>query len=583
MTQSIPASQLVNSVPSVLAAGGNPLSLNAVFLTTDDSIPIGTAMPFGSVTAVEDWFGPNAPESILAGQYFQGYSLASVLPSTLWFYQYNPAAVAGYLRGGALTNVSLTELQGFSGTLTIEIDGETVVSAAINLSSATSYTNAAALITTGLQTVGGIFSGTGQQTLGVLDITATATGELHVGDTVTGAGVFGGTATILSFGTYTTLAGTGTVNVSTSGSAGPGAVDVSSTAVCSFDSLRDAFVITSGTTGATSSVAYPTTDTFATDLLLTAATGAVLSAGAAAATPAGTMNGVVNATQNWATFTNVTDPDDGAPGGAIKLEFADWVSGQSPAGQERFAYVAWDSDLTPSTEANDSSSFVAAVTAAQLNGVVPIWDQTQGLKAAFFCGMVASTNFNAPGGRIAYDGKGAAGLTADVTSLTAEQNLLSNGYNFYGAYGSANQTFLEFQPGSMPGQWKWADPYINQIWLNNAFQLALLVYKQQQNQVPYNQQGNNGIRGAMFPTVQQALSNGVIQAGVMLSASQAQAVITATGNPNAATTLQNVGWLLFIGTASPTVRGNRGSPPITFYYTDGGSIRTLSFNSVDVE
>lgn len=512
MNPSIPASQLVNAIPSVLGPGGNPLSLNAVFLTTDTSIPIGVAQAFASATDVADWFGPNAQESIDAAQYFEGYSLASVLPSLLYFYQYNAAAVAGYLRGGPLTGVTLTELQALTGTLTVVIDGVSHTSLAINLSSASSFSNAAALIQTALQ---------------------------------------GGAP--------------------------------STTATVTYDALRNAFVITSSTTGGTSAVGFATANSLTTGLLLTAATGAVQSAGAAAATPASAMNGVVGSTQNWATFTNVQDPDAGAPGGPIKLEFAAWVSGQSPAGQERFAYVAWDSDLTPSTNGSDSACFAAMVKAANYNGVIPVWDQTSGTKAAFQCGMVAATNFNAPGGRIAYDGKGAAGLTADVTSLSQYENLIANGYNFYGAFATANQQFLEWQPGSMPGSWVWADPYINQIWLNNAFQLALMAYKQQSNVVPYNQQGNNGIRAAMFPTIQQALSNGVIQAGVTLSGSQAQSVNTATGNPNAATTLQNVGWLLFIGTASPTVRNARTSPPITFYYTDGGSIRTLSFNSVDVE
>lgn len=509
---SIPANQLVNGVPSVLAAGGNPLGLNAVFMTEDPSIPIGVAQSFSNSADVATWFGALSQEAIDAAVYFSGFSTATVLPSLLYFFQYNAANVAGYLRGGSMAGVTLAALQALTGTITVVIDGVSHVSLAINLAGAGSFTAAAALIQTGLQ--GG----------------APAT-----------------------------------------------------TATVTYDSQRQGFVITSSTTGAASVVGFATANAFTTGLKLTNTTGAVQSVGAVAATPAGACNALVAATQNWATLHLVFDPDSGAAGGPIKLAFAQWISQNSPAGAERFFYAAWDADATPASNGSDSSCFAQALIAAGYNGTMPIWDQTSGTKAAFVAGMVASINYGAPGGAIAFDAKGQAGLVPDVTTLTAYTNLVANGYNFYGAFGTANDRFLEFQTGSMPGVWRWADPYVNQIWLNNSFQLALVVYKTQANKVPYNFRGKTGIRQAMKDTIDQALSNGVIQPGVTLSGSQAQAVITATGNPNAATTLQNLGWLLFVGDASPSVRTARGSPPISFYYTDGGSIRTLQFASIDLE
>jgi hypothetical protein len=69
----------------------------------------------------------------------------------LYIAQYNQAAVSGYLRGGSLSGVALSAIQALSGTLTLTIDGVSTVSEAINLSSATSFSNAAALIQTALQ------------------------------------------------------------------------------------------------------------------------------------------------------------------------------------------------------------------------------------------------------------------------------------------------------------------------------------------------------------------------------------------------------------------------------------------------
>lgn len=148
---SIPMSALVSVQPSVITAGGSPLSLNAIFLTQDTSIPVGTIKAFPSLRAVQNWFGANSPEAGRAAKYFSGFTGADQIPGTLYFVQFATVAVAGYLRGLSLTGTPLTAIQALSGTITLSIDGVSTVSAAINLAGATSFSNAAALIQTGLQ------------------------------------------------------------------------------------------------------------------------------------------------------------------------------------------------------------------------------------------------------------------------------------------------------------------------------------------------------------------------------------------------------------------------------------------------
>jgi hypothetical protein len=189
MTASIPAAALADVIPGVLSAGGNPLALNAVFLTQDTSIPIGTAQPFANASDVSDWFGPDAPETILANVYFSGFIGCTVLPGTLYFVQYNTSGVAAYLRGGSVAALTLAELQALSGTITVTINGQVNVSAAINLSAATSFTNAATLIQAGLQSSTAIFSGTASQAAGVVTIASTVSGSLAIGDVLAGTGV----------------------------------------------------------------------------------------------------------------------------------------------------------------------------------------------------------------------------------------------------------------------------------------------------------------------------------------------------------------------------------------------------------
>ena len=523
--KSIPASRYVSVVPSVLGTGGNPLALNGVMVDNsgDTSIPIGTVQAF-TLDEFASWYGANAIQTQLADFYFGGFLGANSLPETLYVTQYNAAPVAGYLRGGVISGISLATLQGYSGSLTIVIDGVSHVSDAIDLSSATSFSNAATLITAGL------------------------------------------------------AAGT-----------------PASTAVCSYDALRGAFVITSPTTGGSSSVAFPTTATLATDLLLTAAKGAVLSAGAAAATPAGAMNAVVAVTQNWVTFSTVVDPDAGAEPATVKLAFAAWVSTQSPAGSERFAYAGWDADPAPAASTSAAASFGAAVTAAGYNGVVPIWDiasapsapgvastHIPGSKAFGWMGAVASIDYTETQGRITFDFKNFPGAVADVVSDQVATNLTANGYNFYGTAGTANQQFTFFQPGSMPGSWRWADDYIDQVWLNNALQLALMSLLTTVKSVPYNNAGYALLRAACMDPINAAVNAGVIQAGVPLSAAQAQEVNTAAG-VRIDGVLSTQGWYLQILPASAIVRGNRQSPPMTLWYTDGGSVQQVTLASIDVQ
>lgn len=585
---SIPMSNVIGTEPGVLGPGGNPLSLNGVALTTDPSIPIGQAVPFISGQA-DDWFGAQSPEAKFSDQYFEGFIGGTSLPSTLYYFQYNEADVAAYLRGGNLAAVTLTDLQGFTGTLSVLVDGRQVTSpAAINLASATSYSNAATLMQTGLQGTGNVWSGTLTTTVSAtVTIDTTVTGKLHVGDTLVGTDIPVG-ATIESFGTYDPTTGTGTVILSAAATAaaGPGAGTVTYLPTVTYDSLRAAFVITSPTEGADSSIGYAT-GTLSADVLLTQVTAAVISNGAAATTPAAAMNAVVNSTQNWASFSSVFEATI-----EQALGFANWVSTATPAGQERFIYVEWDSVTADDTSSPpNGESFGAQVTALAYNGVLPLYDLQNGAKAAFTMGFFASLDFTETQGTATLAFKGQTGLTLDVTDAPTAIALggpldgsggVGNGYNYYGAFGTANQAFNWMQRGTMPGVWKWVQPYINQIAMNADFQLALATLASQVKSIPFNTAGYNLVRGALQDPIQKYLNYGAIQPNVPLSASQIQQVNTAAG-VKIDGVLSTVGYYLQILPASPTVRGLRGSPPMKFWYTDGGSIQSLFLATIDVQ
>jgi hypothetical protein len=570
MTNSIPASRFVNVIPGVLGTGGNPKSLNAIMLTHDTSIPVGTVQGFGNLLAVQNWFGANSPEAAVAAVYFTGFVGCTQLPSVLYFSQYTGGQVAAYLRGGSLAAMTLAQLQAITGVLQLTINGEIVTTTSINLSGATSFSNAASLITTALDATGDIFNGTastsGSST--TLTIATTVSGNLHVGDLIVGTGITGGT-TIASIGTYNGTTGTVILSAAANVSAST-PVTVSSTAVCTYDALRSAFVITSPTTGVNSTIGFATGSAFTTGLLLTSAMGAVLSQGAAAATPAAVMNGILGVTQNWATFMTVFQPAE-----LVMEAFAAWVNAQD----EQYIYVNWDSNTLAFATPPQPTTF-AQITAAY-NGVVSVYDAV-GTIAAFVCGAIASFDFSATNGYTLFAGRANALLTPNVTDLTTFNNLVANGYNCYAAVATANQKFQWFQNGQISGAWSWIDEFAFQIWLNSELQLAGMELIANTKSIPYNDAGIALQHAAYKDPVTAGVNFGGIQKGIVLSAAQIAEVNAAAGVAIDSVLFQS-GWYLQIKLPTPQVQGTRGPFPSTLWYCNAGGAQQLTLNSIDIQ
>lgn len=575
-TLAIPAADIVGVIPSVLSAGGSALDLNGLCLTTSPRIPIGTVRTFASKADIGLLFGAISQEATLGGVYFAGFDGSTKKPGALLYTQYNQSNVGAWLRGGSLTaeGMTLSQLQALSGTVIITIDGTPLTSSPINLSSATSFSNAAELVSIATGLVGSTaasFTATISGT--TLNVSAVSSGTLAVGQEVRGSGVSAGTL-ISAFGTG--VGGTGTYTVTNSQTVSSGSMTGVNPTV-TYDSVTGSFLISSPTTGASSTISYAT-GTISTALNLTQATGAVISQGAVAAVPAAFMANVLVQTQNWASLMTAFDPDNGS-GNSVKQAFATWVNSV----QDRFLYVAWDTDITPTLSSTATASLGAIINVSQSNGTAPIYSPAQGPTiAAFLMGAVASVDFAAIDGRATMKFRKQAGIVPDVVNQTVEDNLIANGYNFYGAWGTANQLFNFFSPGQVSGAFDWIDSYVNQIWFNNQLQLAGMVLMTNVKHMQYNQEGLELIRAAFRDPINQAVNNGVIEPGVPLSAAQIAEVNAAAGL-SIDTTLSNQGWYLQVLNASPQVRVARGSPPCNLWYMDGQSIHKITLASILVQ
>lgn len=337
-----------------------------------------------------------------------------------------------------------------------------------------------------------------------------------------------------------------------------------------FDEQLQAYKLSSGSVGATAEIQFATGD-IAEALKLTENKGAIISAGVGADTPATVMDGCIKSTQNFVTFTTIHEPTIDE-----KLALAKWSNDQN----DRFLYVAWGKEDN-ALQTGNTTCLGAQLKDVEMGGVTAIYGGLD--KAVFLCGAIASVDFKETKGRVNFAFKGQSGLQADVTNATDAQNLIDNGYNFYGAYATANDRFTLFYPAQMPNKWKWIDSYINQIRINSQLQLALMNLLVSVKSIPYNPDGIALQRAACQDAINEALNFGSIQLGVNeLSETQKANINQATGI-DAVSQLTTKGYYLYIGNADAQTRTNRQSMPMKLWYTDGQSVLNINLASINVQ
>lgn len=572
---SIPASQVVAVRPNVLSAGGTSLDVIGLILTTNTRVPINTVKSFATLADVQSFFGPGH-EADCAAVYFNGYNGSPVTPDAVLFAQYPKTAVSAYLRGGNISAITVAQLQAITGAVTAVIDGYLYPIASLDLSAASSFSVAATTLQTGFNgTKPTQASVTGSIATTVLTVSAIISGTLAPGQVVSGTGITVGTYIVAQL--TGPVGGTGTYTVSVSQTAASTTVTAKGRdVVVTYDSQSGGFIITSANTGTLQSLAGFATGAAATSLLLTSATGAVTSQGADSAVPGPFMDSVLLLTQNWVTFMLAFNPDNS--GNANRLLFAQWTNNQG----DEFGFVCWDTDITPTAAVPATTSLGYLISQANYSGTFLIWEPSDLLHAPFICGAAGSIDFTRTAGRITFKFRQQDGLVAGVTNATIASNLAANGYNYYGGYATRNQNFNFLANGVVSGKFKWFDSYINQIWLNNQLQLAILTGMTQVGSIPYDSAGYGLIEAFCMDPINAALNFGAIQPGVTLSAAQVAEVNQAAG-AQISSTLQTRGWYLQVKDAAPSVRAVRGSPPCTLWYMDGGSVQHIDLNSIEVQ
>lgn len=339
-----------------------------------------------------------------------------------------------------------------------------------------------------------------------------------------------------------------------------------------FNEQQQRFEITTIDTGAAHTLSFAS-GAAGLALKMDQASGAQTESGRDIQTSTELMTFATSRTQNFGVFTHVAEQNR-----ATKEAFAAWTTLQN----SRFAYIGWDTDAS-ALVANNDASFGAWLTENEQNGTTPYYGTLE--QVAALCGGIAAIDFKRTNGRRNIMFMKQSGVAASITDEQDYTALLSNGYTFYGNFATANDEFTFNVNGEVSGQFKWLDNYINQIYLNAQFQLAMMTMLASYGFIPYNAAGQAYHRAAAADPINEMVNFGGIVPLVdpdALSEQQKSVINTQVGYDITPSLLAK-GWAIDIKIPDAQTRGNRGSFPFTFYYTDGGSVQRVDMASINVQ
>lgn len=624
---SVNADKLVQIVPRVIDAGTSGLTFSGLFLTQSELPPTGRMLQFAGAQAVADYFGSETDEARAARIYFQGYTNTQYLPGFLLFAPYRATAAAAWLRGaayeGTLADLKLVR----DGSLKITIDGIERTANGVDFYTATSPSDCAQRLQTALSQTAEIEATAGKLTGGpvanVEPLKAVSAGKLDL--SVDGTEQNLADLNFASVASLTDVAG-----VLATALSGKATVSVSG----------NSLVITSATTGASSTVSYasdpePTGGVadLAEALGLTQDTGAVSIAGTAAYQPkapvvtyssqtqafqitsgetgsasavaygqsagSGTdLSRVLNLTEQLGAVQSegtdgqsLTDCLTGVlksardwvsfstiwePERAEKLELATWCSGHDT----RFVYIMWDTDNTARVQGSTASAGYAITHTLELDGTCCVWNTLD--VAAGVMGAIACLNFDQTEGRTTLAFRQFEGVAVTCDDDGDYDALIANGYNCYADFATASAQFKFFQNGQVSGKFEWLDTYCNAIALKDALQLNILDLLAAVRSLPYNEDGYASVRTACLDTINRFIKFGAIRTGISLSQTQKVQLLQEIGK-DVSQTLESAGWYMQITDPGAVIRGQRQSPNCAFYYLDGGSIQKIVMSATAIQ
>ena len=334
-----------------------------------------------------------------------------------------------------------------------------------------------------------------------------------------------------------------------------------------YDTVQNKFVITSTTTGASSTIGYGSAPASGTDLSavlgLTQALGAVLSQGNDALTIAENMERITTVTRNFVGFTTMT-----AVAESVAVQYAAWADLD-----DDYVYFYHSNDSTLLSKATNTTS--VPVTLKAYNTTACVFGDAY--DAVFMLAVGASIKWDSANALKTWFAKSASGLNAKVLSDTEAEALESIRCNYVGQFATRNAEFTLLNRGCLSGtQYGFIDVLYGAIWLRARLQRGLMDCFAGSNRIPFTKNGYGILATFIAEAVQEALGNGVIDVGLTISDSERITIMNEI-NEDISVELLNNGYWYKIDDPTANARADRQSPVMAMYYTYAGSVQQIEF------
>lgn len=339
-----------------------------------------------------------------------------------------------------------------------------------------------------------------------------------------------------------------------------------------YSSATKGLIVTSPTTGSTSSVGFAT-GLLATDLRLSTEEGAVQSPSTAGQTLTDLLNTLRD--QNNA-FCSVFF--SWTPTNEERLELAAWATSM----KEDVCVIINDVDNAAITQSS-GQSFAEKMQVSSYSGIVPVYKNLE--LCALFASIPASWDFEKTNGRWTFAFKKSSLVDSNITDKSQFDALVANGYNFSTVLASGTTEFKWSYNGTIISAYGWLDSWFCQIWMRRSMQRSYATCLESKGTIPYNNSGQSILRTAVFPSINSFLNFGAIAPGISLSSSQVVELKNQGLSQDQINTITTVGYYLLIDVTGTSAqkRAKRLSPTMGFWYTDGESIQQIIQDSIGIQ
>ena len=273
-------------------------------------------------------------------------------------------------------------------------------------------------------------------------------------------------------------------------------------------------------------------------------------------TKVGALESTTSISNNFLSFMFIDSVTSGEA-----VEIATWTTAQNV----RYMFC-----INSTTTA---SAITLASALANYSGVAMSYDPEDKVQILPMCAF-ASIDYTKPNASINMMYQQHPTMNASVSSDTESDGLDAVRVNYYGRTQQAGQWIDFYQKGLLTGQISDMGVFVNEAWLKDAISSSILNLRLAMDTLPATSVGEGLVKAQISNVIQIALTNGVINPGKTLNATQKAYIAQISGDSEAWLNVQSAGYWLGAEIVKETDQSGAESYKVhyTLIYAKGDSI-----------